>query len=30
VRCLLDTREFETCFACEQPSKSDIILGKAY
>lgn len=30
VRCLLDQAEFTTCFACEQPSKGDIVIGKAY
>lgn len=30
VRCLLDTGEFSICFACDMPSKSDIIIGKAY
>ncbi len=30
VRCLLDTGEFKTCFACDLPSQSDIIIGKSY
>lgn len=30
VRCLLETTEFKTCFNCDHPSKSDIIIGKAY
>lgn len=30
VRCLIDTKEFTTCFACDLPSKSDLIIGKAY
>ena len=30
IRCLLDTGEFNSCFACDNISKSDIIVGKAY
>lgn len=30
VRCLLESGEFKSCFNCDQPSKSDIIVGKAY
>mgnify|MGYP003349794917 CR=1 FL=1 len=30
IRCLLDNNEFKSCFACEMPSKSDVIIGKAY
>ena len=30
VRCLLATTEFTTCFACDLPSKNDIVIGKAY
>jgi prolyl-tRNA synthetase len=30
TRCLLETKELATCFACDEPSKSDVIVAKSY
>lgn len=30
TRCLLETNELKSCFACDEPSKSDVVVGKAY
>ena len=30
TRCLIEDREFETCFNCDQASSTDVIVAKAY
>lgn len=30
IRCVLDTHEFNECFACSSKSKSDVLVAKAY
>jgi len=30
TRCLLDEKTFETCFACDKPSVTDVLVAKAY
>lgn len=30
IRCVLQEKEFETCFNCERPSTNDILVAKAY
>lgn len=30
IRCLLDEKQFDQCFACTKPSKQDVLVAKAY
>lgn len=30
TRCVLESKEFATCFACDKPSVSDVIVAKSY
>ncbi len=30
IRCVLDSKEFETCFLCGEQSKQDVLVAKAY
>lgn len=30
IRCVLESKEFEQCFACDQSSVFDVIIGKSY